>query len=394
MKGKGILPALAAALLFFAPARAEWYVFPAEDPPRELTDTAMEVCEYTGEITLSFLGDCTLGGESRFKSAARGFVSTAGREGYAYFFENLLPLLSADDISVVNLEGVLSDRQLEKTPKTFNFIGPAAFAKILALGGVEAAGLANNHSLDYGEAGYRDTQNALAAAGVASFGADHLAVWTRDGVRVGFTASAFSLTESARSALEAQVRTLRALGCQLVVHSMHAGTEYSSKPTGQQKAVARAAAQLGVNLVVGHHPHVLHGMDVVEGVPVVYSLGNAVFGGNCAPSDMDALLLQATFAFSEGAPQSVRLAFHPIQISGQKGYNDYRPVLLSGGEAQRVMERLEKTTGYPLPGYVDGAGAVTEALACKGMGEANLARAVGSSPQASQRMKTGAFSCE
>ena len=362
MKGKGILPALAAALLFFAPARAEWYVFPAEDPPRELTDTAMEVCEYTGEITLSFLGDCTLGGESRFKSAARGFVSTAGREGYAYFFENLLPLLSADDISVVNLEGVLSDRQLEKTPKTFNFIGPAAFAKILALGGVEAAGLANNHSLDYGEAGYRDTQNALAAAGVASFGADHLAVWTRDGVRVGFTASAFSLTESARSALEAQVRTLRALGCQLVVHSMHAGTEYSSKPTGQQKAVARAAAQLGVNLVVGHHPHVLHGMDVVEGVPVVYSLGNAVFGGNSAPSDMDALLLQAVFAYEDGAPVSVRLVFHPISVSGETSYNNYQPVLLAGDDAQRVLDKMADSTGVTPPAYEEGRGAETEAF--------------------------------
>lgn len=354
---------LSSLLLLPVPtACAEWYVFSADDVPSELEAASMEVCEYTGEITVSFLGDCTLGGEERLKSAARGLVQTAEREGYAYFLENLLPLLSADDVTVVNLEGVLSDGDLEKTPKTFNFIGPAAFAQILTEGSVEAAGLANNHSMDYGEAGYQDTRDALAAAGVASFGADHVAVWSRDGVRIGFTGAAFSLTQSARAELEKQMETLRALGCQVVIHSMHAGREYAASPTDRQRAAAQAAAELGASLVVGHHPHVPQGMDVLSGVPVAYSLGNAVFGGNTAPRDLDALLLQAVFSFENGEARSVRLVFHPIQISGQQGFNDYRPVLLSGGEARRVIERLEKSTGFPLPDFVDGAGAVTEAF--------------------------------
>ncbi len=364
MRGKRFF--LLAALVFLAlpPAEAEWYVF--SDAPQALSDASMEVCDYTGEITLSFLGDCTLGGESRFKSAGRGFVRTAQREGYAYFFENLLPLLSGDDATIVNLEGVLSDRSLEKVPKAFNFLGPTAYTDILTLGSVEAVSLSNNHSLDYGEAGYQDTRDALAAAGIASFGADHVAVWARDGVRIGFTASAFSLTEDARDALKQQIQMLRALGCQLIIHSMHAGTEYAPAPTNQQRAVARTVIELGADLVVGHHPHVVQGMDVIEGVPVVYSLGNAVFGGNSAPVDTDALLLQAAFAFEDGAPQSVRLIFHPISISGQKGFNDYRPVLLSSDEALDVIRRLEESTGFLLPDDADGAVAVTLPLPLSG----------------------------
>lgn len=367
MRGKRFFLLAALAFLALPPAasaEAEWYVF--SHAPQALTDVSMEVCEYTGEITLSFLGDCTLGGESRFRSAERGFVRTAQREGYAYFFENLLPLLSNDDATIVNLEGVLSDRDLEKVSKTFNFLGPTAYTEILTLGSVEAVSLSNNHSLDYGEEGYQDTRDALAAAGIAGFGTDHVAVWARDGVRIGFTASAFSLTQGALDALEEQIQMLRELGCQLIIHSMHAGTEYASAPTNQQKTVAQTVIDLGVDLVVGHHPHVVQGMDVIEGVPVVYSLGNAVFGGNSAPSDTDALLLQAAFSFEDGVPQSVRLLFHPIAISGQKGFNDYRPVLLSGDEAQNVIRRLEESTGFLLPDYEDGVGAVTQPFPLSG----------------------------
>lgn len=357
---------LLAALLLPACARAEWYTFTAGTVPAELAATAMTVCEYSGEMTVSFLGDCTLGGESGTANAKNGFVQTVKREGYAYPFANLSELLTADDVTVANFEGVLTDRKLKKVKKQYNFKGPTDFAHILTLGGVDAVTLANNHSRDYGAKGYADTREALESAGVAAFDWQHVAVWEREGVRIGFTGSVFSLSDGARETLEKQVQLLRDLGCQIVIHSMHAGVEYSDTPTSQPRTVAGHAAKAGVDLVVGHHPHVVHGMETVSGVPVVYSLGNAVFGGNLRPRDTDALLLQAVFAFDKGQAQSMRLVFRPMSISGQEGCNDFCPVLLTGEKAQRVMDRLERSTGAKLPAFLEGVGAVTDTIPLSG----------------------------
>lgn len=352
----------ACAALSLGGARAQWYVFEAGNPPEALLDAAMQVSGFTGEVTMSFLGDCTLGGESKAANSRGGFVQTALREGYDYPFLNLQSLLDGDDVTVVNLEGVLTDRTLDRVKKTFNFKGPADFATILPLGGVELAGLSNNHTLDYGAEGYADTQAALEDAGVAYFDADHVAVWAHDGVMIGFTGSAFSLSTGAQKNLRAQMDALREVGCQLIVHSMHAGTEYEREPTSQQKTVAAHAVDMGADLVVGHHPHVVQGYELVDGVPVVYSLGNAVFGGNRDPRDYDALLLQAVFAYEDGAPVSVRLVFHPISVSGETSYNNYQPVLLAGDDARRVLDKMADSTGVTPPAYEEGLGAETEAF--------------------------------
>ena len=103
----------ACAALTLGVARAEWYVFEADHPPQSLLETAMQVSGFTGEVALSFLGDCTLGGESKAANSRGGFVQTALREGYDYPFQNLKALLDGDDVTVVNLEGVLSDRKLD-----------------------------------------------------------------------------------------------------------------------------------------------------------------------------------------------------------------------------------------------------------------------------------------
>lgn len=106
----------------------------------------------------------------------------------------------------------------------------------------------------------------------------------------------------------------------------------------------------------------VQGYELIDGVPVVYSLGNAVFGGNRDPRDYDALLLQAVFAYEDGAPVSVRLVFHPISVSGETSYNNYQPVLLAGDDAQRVLDKMADSTGVTPPAYEEGRGAETEAF--------------------------------
>lgn len=331
---------LAVALILTASARAdgEWRTVSADSEPEK---QGYLVQEYTGTVTITFLGDCTLGGEERTRNSYRGFFRTIERNGYAWPFRNLIALTASDDLTVANLEGVLSDRDPEKVDKTYNFKGPTAYTEILKEGSVECVTLANNHSHDYGNDGYRDTVRALEAAGIAWFGAENMAIWrNEDGLAIGFLGVSGSLSGSRFKAYQKQMETLRALGCAAVITVMHTGTEYEYEPDGYQRQVVSRALSCGTDLIIGHHPHVVQGYEIRDGVPVVYSLGNCVFGGNTNPRDHDALAVQADLSFEDGELTDVALRFYPISVSGEKTYNDYSPVLLSGTDAERVLQKM------------------------------------------------------
>ena len=348
---------LAAALLFSGSARAsgEWMGFAADSVPEQ----GWTVQEYTGTVRITFLGDCTLGSTEETRNAYRGFARTVERNGYGYPFRNLTALTASDDLTVANLEGVLSDRKdLKKEDKTFNFLGETACTEILKAGSVECVTLANNHSRDYGAAGYRDTAQALEKAGVAWFSADRMAVWrNEDGLMIGFLGVSGSLSGDRYNAYKTRMQILKALGCAAVITVMHTGTEYDYQPDGYQKQVVSRALSCGTDMIIGHHPHVVQGYEIRDGVPVVYSLGNCVFGGNTNPRDHDALAVQADLSFEDGVLAGITLHFYPVSVSGEEGYNDYSPVLLSGEDAARVLEKMEKSTGNPPGVFEEGKGA-------------------------------------
>lgn len=349
------LATLTAALLWLGAASAETklFTFAYDEPPEALTATAMTVVEGETDVTITFGGDCTLGGETG--GGARRFADIVTEKGNAYPFENLYPLFSADDLTLVNLEGVLSNQKLDKVKKEFNFKGKSAYTAILSQGGVEAVTLANNHAMDYGETGKADTIAALTAADIGYCDETTVMVLEKDGVRVGITASVMGLN---RERFLKQVEALRNLGCAAILHVMHMGVEYADTLTDAQTATAKYLAENGVALVVGHHPHVVQGVDVIGNTTVAYSLGNCVFGGNTDPRDYDAVLLGATLRFAEGQLTGTRITLWPIRVSCEKNRNDYRPVLLSGEDAQRVMDKIQATSGIALVPFVNGQGAV------------------------------------
>ena len=350
---KGIL-LLAAVLLLFrsalASASGEWVMFSASEGSEEL---AGPVQEFTGTVRITFLGDCTLGGEEKTRNAARGFNRVVEQNGFEYPFRNLTALTAGDDLTVVNLEGVLSDRDLPKVKKTYNFKGTTAYTEILKAGSVECVTLANNHSHDYDTAGYLDTKAALEDAGIAYFGTDCTAVWkNEDGLMIGFLGVSGSLSGNRTKDYIKKAEFLRAAGCAAVITVMHAGTEYASEPDSYQRQIVSRALDCGTDLIIGHHPHVVQGWEEQNGVPVVYSLGNCVFGGNTNPKDHDALAVRADLSFREGELGEIILHFYPISVSGEPGRNDYSPVLLEGADAERVLKKMEESTGVS-PGLFD-----------------------------------------
>jgi poly-gamma-glutamate synthesis protein (capsule biosynthesis protein) len=133
---------------------------------------------------------------------------------------------------------------------------------------------------------------------------------------------------------------------------MHAGDEYSyAPPSNYQKQITSRAIPL-CDLIIGHHPHVVQGYTVISGVPVVYSLGNCVFGGNTRPKDLDALTVQAVLHFTQGALDRIDLHFYPISVTTDARVNNYSPCFLTGADAERVMKKLKDSTGND-PGPFD-----------------------------------------
>lgn len=303
----------------------------------------LEVQETT--ITISAAGDCTLGTDEGFnyKRSFKGKYDAV--QDPAYFFQNVQPVFAQDDLTIVNMEGTLTE-ETTREPKQFAFKGDAEYAKILTAGAVEAANLANNHSFDYGKKSYEDTITALEAEGISSFGYERTAVMDIKGVKVGL-AGVYELAEhiDCKQDLLDNIASLKEQGAQIIIVSFHWGQEKENVPSDVQVELAHAAVDNGADLVLGHHPHVLQGIEEYKGKNIVYSLGNFCFGGNSAPSDMDTMIFQQTFTVKDGKLQEDNVTnILPCKISSayEEGYNNYQPILAEGEQKEKIFERLSE----------------------------------------------------
>ena len=302
-----------------------------------------EVQETT--ITISAAGDCTLGTDEGFnyKRSFKGKYYAV--QDPAYFFQNVQPVFAQDDLTIVNMEGTLTE-ETTREPKQFAFKGDAEYAKILTAGAVETANLANNHSFDYGKKSYEDTITALEAEGISSFGYERTAVMDIKGVKVGL-AGVYELAEhiDCKQDLLDNIASLKEQGAQIIIVSFHWGQEKENVPSDVQVELAHAAVDNGADLVLGHHPHVLQGIEEYKGKNIVYSLGNFCFGGNSAPSDMDTMIFQQTFTVKDGKLQEDNVTnILPCKISSayEEGYNNYQPILAEGEQKEKIFERLSE----------------------------------------------------
>ncbi len=293
-------------------------------------------------ITISAAGDCTLGTDEYFNQSTslNAYYDSNGPE---YFFRNVKSIFEADDLTIVNMEGTLTE-ETARQDKTYAFKGPAEYTQILTDGAVEAANLANNHSHDYGDQSYTDTIEALDAAGITNFGYERTAVMDVNGVKVGLVGT-YELAEGmgCEDEMISNIKAVEEQGAQIVIVSFHWGIEKENYPTENQVNLAHSAIDNGADLVLGHHPHVLEGIEVYNGKNIVYSLGNFCFGGNSNPSDKDTMIFQQTFTVQDGELIEDNVTnIIPCSVSSESGYNNYQPTPLEGDEADRVMERIEE----------------------------------------------------
>ena len=305
------------------------------------TDSSNATVSSPVSLTLSVVGDCTLGTDETFDydTSLNAYYENYGAD---YFLQNVKDIFSTDDLTIANFEGTLTDSD-EREDKTFAFKAPASYASILTGGSVEAVNTANNHSHDYGEQSYTDTLTALDNAGIIHFGYDDTAVMDIKGVKVGLV-GIYELKDhlGREQQLKDNIAKVKADGAELVIVIFHWGNESETVPDTNQMTLGRLAIDEGADLVCGHHPHVLQGIEEYKGKNIVYSLGNFCFGGNKNPSDKDTMIFQQTFTVENGklAEDDVTNII-PCSLSSESGYNNYQPMVLEGSEKERVLQKIE-----------------------------------------------------
>ena len=294
------------------------------------------------QITVSSMGDCTLGTDENFNPST-SFNAYYNAQGPDYFFKNVRSILEEDDLSIINLEGTFTDSD-QRQEKTFAFKADPEYVSILTGSSIEAANLANNHSRDYGEESYTDTVETLEQAGIASFGYDQVDILEVNGVKVGLT-GIYELAEhlDKQEEVRTNIAALKEAGAQVIIVNFHWGIEKEYLPNDTQKTLAHLAIDEGADLVIGHHPHVLQGIERYKGKYIAYSLGNFSFGGNSNPSDKDTMIFQQTFTIQDGKVEvNDDINVIPCSLSSASGYNDYCPTPLEGSEKERVLEKLKE----------------------------------------------------
>jgi poly-gamma-glutamate synthesis protein (capsule biosynthesis protein) len=293
-------------------------------------------------VVLTAVGDIMLAGSA---------APTLSREGYGYPFLPTAHLLSGSDITVGNLETPIASRGVEFTDKVYRFKASPKAAAAIREAGFSVLTLANNHIMDYGSQGLSETLENLkmhkiryAGAGRNLAEARKPALVEKNGLKIAFLA--YSLTypvefyagyEQPGAApgysrlFREDIRKAKS-GADYVVVSFHWGAEGEVLPKPYQLTVARSAIDAGADVIIGHHPHVLQGIECYKGRLILYSLGNYAFGSmsrNAGTSVMAKIVLDHGVREVELFPLNVKNA----EVR-------YQPAFLRGTQGKGVISRL------------------------------------------------------
>ena len=320
---------------------------PAEEPTVEPTAEPAPEQADADTVTISFIGDCSVGDSIQYRGYGSSYHSTLAANGYAWPFSLVKQYLEADDLTVANLEVVFTTRT-SHTDKLYNLIADPAHVQTLVEGSIEMVNTVNNHAMDFYAAGYQDTLDTLDAAGIGHFGSinvtqdngfDHLGIQEVGGLRIGFVGFTYPQIQSAeQKRIVPRIQKLKEEeGCDLVVVSLHWGKEESLKPVSSQYKSAKLLIDGGADVIWGHHPHVIQPIEFYKGKPIFYSTGNFTFG-TMSLVDPATGIFQLTYEKVDGAAALKRLEVIPCRTQGS---GDFRPyVLTEEADRQAVFKKL------------------------------------------------------
>ncbi|MFT5874089.1 MAG: hypothetical protein ACI8WT_003049 [Clostridium sp.] len=303
------------------------------------------------EVLLSAVGDCTIGTDSKFgyANSLPAMVSNSNND-FSYLFKNVYSILSRDDVTIANLETTFTDSN-DRSDKQFNFKASSDYAKSLTLGSIEVVNLSNNHIYDYKEKGFVDTKLALAKEKVEYFGEGSKWITKIKEQPFGFLGyMGWSLDQNFLDKLKEDIEALKKTNSVIVI-SFHWGNENQYYPIDAQKELAHFAIDNGADIILGHHPHVIQGIEQYKNKIIAYSLGNFCFGGNFNPRDKTTFIFQSNLKFTNNNLTSIGVRVIPCSISSVDYKNDYSPTPLNDDSKINALiniNKLSKDSGFKI----------------------------------------------
>jgi poly-gamma-glutamate synthesis protein (capsule biosynthesis protein) len=308
------------------------------------------------EASILFTGDLMLG---------RYVGASLQKPGYDAAFTDVKNVISGADLAVGNLEGPLVPADRFSIPAPFAnqllLTGDARAANALASAGFGALSLANNHSLDAGQPGIEATQGALKQAGIDALGGKGAVVREAKGIKIVLLAyTLIPANQPSGTAFPAYIDPSRPADiermsgeiaqarkqAEIVAVVMHWGDEYAAVPNEQQKKLAHEAAEAGADLIVGAHPHVVQGMELIQtggrSTLVAYSLGNALFDQVSRPDTQQGFALRCVVDHNEVKQANIV----PLQIDSSRGYFAIKRA--DSSQAREMVNRAAQSTGDDL----------------------------------------------
>jgi poly-gamma-glutamate synthesis protein (capsule biosynthesis protein) len=293
--------------------------------------------------------------------------------GYDYPFADVRAVLHGADVVFGNLEGPLTEAGEPERNKRYVFRSPPGqVGAALAAAGFNVVSLANNHTMDYGVEGLQQTLSALAAAGIKHAGAGMNLEQARQPALISagdqtVAVLAYSLTfpesfwaraDVAGTAfghehhVRADVQAARKQA-DIVMVSFHWGREATTELRDYQPRLGRAAIDAGATIVLGHHPHILQGIERYKHGIIFYSLGNFAFGSYSRIAQRS---IMAEVDIEDARLTRVRLV--PLNVNNVEVV--FQPRRIASAEAERVVADLRELSA-PLQTQIvldDGVGAV------------------------------------
>jgi len=312
-------------------ATPEGYTPTPEPPPATPVPTATPRYEADGSvvITLSAVGDVTIGKNANHSGSSIFEKELARQDGDINFiFRNVKDILSEDDVTIINFEGVLANEYSiprEKRENSFLFVGPTSYAEALVNGSVEIATIENNHIDDFGDAGRKSTQDTLTENGITWADEYNMASYETQGVKIAVLSyKTFDYYDTLNNKVPREVAAAKE-NHDLVIVCFHWGAEKDYYPNSRQQNLAHATIDAGADLIIGHHSHRINPIEQYKGKYIVYSVGNFSFAGNNKPDDMSTFIFQTRFRMKDGQIMNNSFRIIPCRISSKTDYNDFAP---------------------------------------------------------------------
>lgn len=325
---------------------------PKEIPPEaEAPEEEVQTEEESGfDIVVSLTGDMMLA-SFKNETTASNFNAYANKNEPDYFLQNVKPVFEADDLTVVNLENVLTDRNLQEREKSGDTVywyrSRTANTEILTSSGVEAVSLANNHTGDYGAEGTKDTVNAVKAAGLLYGNNSETFYFEKNGYRIAVICHGLWIEGQAGEIVRRIHEAEEDSDFQIVFY--HGGKEKVHAPEAWRQRASRRLVDEGADLVIGNHPHVLQPRETYHGTEIIYSMGNFCYGGSKYPENRTIIYQLKLHINGDGKLESKTGEIIPCYVYTGDAGNNYCPGIIGDEETrQKVLDFMDGKRNSPL----------------------------------------------